>query len=115
MGDLDIDVDDLSKALEIARGIDPYGYTDIQKAVIEDATKKFRRTQMRAEAAAIKPTRAPGVSDLGGFKIFKANNGFIIQVGRGEGYIFEDAYVCKEANEIGDLITAHIVGKVLED
>ena len=56
-----------------------------------------------------------GFVDLGGFKIFKANNGFIIHVGSREGMMVEDAYVCKEANEIGDLITAHIVGQALED
>ena len=115
MGDLDIDVGDLTKALEIGKAIDPYDYTDIQKAVVSDAAQKFRRMQMRAETEAMKPTRAPGMRELGGFRIFKANNGFIIQVGRGDGYALEDAYICKEADEIGDLVTAHIVGKALED
>lgn len=111
MNDLDIDVDDLTKALEIAKSIDPYGYTDVQKAV----ARKFRSMHMRAEAESIKPTRPSGFNDLGGFRIYKANNGFIIQIGLREGYPIEDAYVCKEADEIGDLITAHIVGNALED
>lgn len=95
MGDLEIDVDELTKALE--------------------AATKFRRLQMRAESEAIKPTRIPGMRDLGGFRIYKANNGFIIQIGLREGYPIEDAYICKEADEIGDLVTAHIVSSALED
>lgn len=52
--------------------------------------------------------------DLGGFRVFKANNGYVIQVGTHEGYMPSDAYICKEASEIGDLITAHIVSATLE-
>lgn len=112
MGDLNIDVDELTKALDIAKDM---GKIDIQKAVVSDAARKLRSRIMGAEAEMIKPTRAPDTRELGGFRIVKANNGFVVYVGRGDGYSPDDAYVCKEADEIGDLITAHIVSKALED
>lgn len=89
---------------------------DIESTHLADATKYVQKAidEYTMKSQAISPTRAPGMRELGGFRIFKANNGFIIQVGRGDGYPLEDAYICREADEIGDLITAHIVRTSLE-
>lgn len=102
MGDLDIDVSEIA---------DIY---DIRQAYIDEAVEKLRRAEMKSSGANMAKKKA-GFEELGGFRVFKANNGFVVHVGLREGMMVEDAYVCKEANEIGNLITAHIVGKALED
>ena len=101
MGDFDIDMPEW----------------DIQESIRDTMVRKFKELEdkqfMKAQA---KYTESPKRSfqDLGGFRVFKATNGYIIQVGTHEGTIPTDAYVCKEADEIGDLITSHIVGLALE-
>lgn len=102
MGDLDIDVSEIA---------DIY---DIRQAYIDEAVEKLRRAEMKSSGANMAKKKA-GFEEVGGFRVFKATNGYIVQVGTHEGSIPTDAYVCKEANEIGNLITAHIVGKALED
>lgn len=102
MGDFDIDMPDW----------------DIQESINSAMIKKFKEYEdeqfMKSQAKYTEPPKR-NFQDLGGFRIFKATNGYIVQVGTHEGSIPTDAYVCKEANEIGNLITAHIVGKALED
>lgn len=100
MGDLDIDV------------------TDLERAFIDDAVEKFNRSIHMATAQATRDIKLPkkrNIEDLGIFRIQKVSNGYFIQVGIQEGYHTEDAYVCTDAAEIGELITAHIVGQKLGD
>ena len=59
-------------------------------------------------------TKTSNVQDLGIFRIQKVNNGYYIQIGIQEGYHTESAYVCTDADEIGAIITAHIVSRALE-
>lgn len=59
--------------------------------------------------------KVPNVRELGTFRLAKGNNGYVVYVGGGhDGYPPEHMYVCKEADEIGDLITAHVVGLALD-
>lgn len=101
MGDFDIDMPDW----------------DIQESFRDTIAKKFKELEdkqfMKAQAKYTEPAKR-NFQDLGGFRVFKANNGYIIQVGTHEGGMLSDAYICKEADEIGDLITAHIVSNALE-
>lgn len=100
MGDLDIDV------------------TDLERAFQDDAVERFKRSINMATAQATRDIKIPkksNVEDLGIFRIQKVSNGYFIQVGIQDSYKPEDAYVCTNAAEIGELITAHIVGTKLGD
>lgn len=99
MGDFDIDMPDWNIQ------------ESIKTSVTEEFAKAIDRRIMKAQTHS--PNRQ-NFRDLGGFRVFKANNGYVIQVGTHEGYMPSDAYICKEASEIGDLITAHIVSATLE-
>ena len=99
MGDFDIDMPDWN----------------IQESFRDTMAKKFK--ELEDEKIMKAQTQSPNrqnFRDLGGFRVFKVNNGYVIQVGSHEGYAPSDAYICKEASEIGDLITAHIVSATLE-
>lgn len=99
MGDFEIDMPDW----------------DTQESFRDTIVKKFK--ELEDEKIMKAQTHSPNrqnFRDLGGFRVFKVNNGYVIQVGSHEGYAPSDAYICKEASEIGDLITAHIVSATLE-
>lgn len=97
MGDFDIDVGEVFK---------------------DDLIKKYAAMvdEQMAYEKQYKPVQPRNnVIELGNFRVVKCNNGYVVNIGANEGYLPTDLYVCKEANEIGDLITAHIVSTSLEN
>jgi hypothetical protein len=74
----------------------------------QEIAEAYMATQANSKA------KTSNVQDLGIFRIQKVNNGYYIQIGIQEGYRTESAYVCTEADEVGAIITAHIVSRTLE-
>jgi hypothetical protein len=79
---------------------------------LKEALGTYMVNTIKAESSP--RSKTSNVQDLGIFRIQKVNNGYYIQIGIQEGYHTESAYVCTDADEIGAIITAHIVSRALE-
>ena len=79
---------------------------------LKEALGTYMVNTVKAESSP--RSKTSNVQDLGIFRIQKVNNGYYIQIGIQEGYHTESAYVCTDADEIGAIITAHIVSRALE-